>query len=173
MAYRVDFTDEDIGYAHALGAHIRQVSCELSLKEKSVVAGGVYDPHQDFIGVLGEMALARFLNTPFIPNICTFKRPDVLGYQSRATDAFRGGCMPLRPGDNPDHAYVLTTLDLEMKRGFVRGWIWGYEGMVDENWYEGDDMARRLRPGDPAWLIEQYQLYGLETLPNVDRAAAE
>jgi len=165
MSFRIDFTDEHIAYAHALAKHIRQVSCELALKEESVIAGGSYDHHQDFVGVLGEIALSRFLKTPFVPNICTFKRPDVLGNQSRATDAFRGGCMPLRPGDNPDHPYVLTTLDLEMRRGFVKGWIWGYEAMIDDNWYEGEAMARRLRPGKPAWLIEQRQLHGLDTLP--------
>jgi len=37
--------------------------------------------------------------------------------------------------------------------------------MIDDNWYEGEAMARRLRPGKPAWLIEQRQLHGLDTLP--------
>lgn len=176
---RVDFTEEDVQYARIIGGRIRDVSCELGLKEKSVVHNQQYNPHQDFIGALGEMLLARYLDIPFVPNICTFKRPDILNLQSRATDAIFNGCLIIRPDDPADHPYVLTTIDLQYKRGFVKGWIWGYEAMVPEKWYEGEAMARRLQPGDPAWLVEQTDpdMHSLDTLPieehYVDRAAAE
>ena len=176
---RVDFTEEDVQYATLIAQRVRDASCELGLKEEGVVDGEPYNPHQEFIGVLGEILLARYLDTPFVPNICTFKRPDILNLQSRATDAIFNGCLIIRHNDPADHPYVLTTIDLQYKRGFVKGWIWGHEAMVPKNWYEGEAMARRLRPGKPAWLVEQTDPYmhSLDTLPieryYVDRTAAE
>ena len=99
-------------------------------------------------GCLGELAIARWLdNFPF-STFADRKDGDVGEFEVRAT-AYATGKLLLQKNDNPERKYLLVTLPT-VYTAYIHGWMWGYEGMVDE--YYNTSMR------NPCFAIQQQYL---------------
>lgn len=113
----------------------------------------------DLIGVAAEVAYCKFRDIAWEPRLFSFKGADVgLATQIRGA-AKRNNDKPLnlilRPGDNPQHYYVLVEVDIadQARPCWIRGYIKGENGMVEKWW---GSMGTK---GKPCWWVPQSELY--------------
>jgi hypothetical protein len=112
----------------------------------------------DVIGVAAEVAYCKFREIEWEPRLFSYKGPDVgLATQVRGAARRKDGrpiSLILRPGDNPQHWYVLVEVDLTQSvvPCWIRGFIFGDEGMVD-NWW-----GTMGTNGKPCWWVPQIAL---------------
>ena len=154
----VKFTDEEIDYARQVAKEIYEESRRKGLNPGNATGRG-YESKNEILGVIGEWAYAKVMHIPFEPNINTFKRPDVGNAHIRSSHAL--GHLILRPGDVPGlYVFVLVADDYSWAR--VIGQFDGAEAMTDKYWHNKEAVAKKLRRGDAAWLVNYKELKPLE-----------
>ena len=154
----IEFTEEEIGYAKQVAKNIYDESRRQGLNPGNA-AGNGYEHGHDILGVVGEMAYAKVMGIEFVPNINQFKRPDVGDVHVRSSHAL--GHLILRPGDVDGlYAFVLVAKDYTWAR--VVGQYDGAEAMTDKHWHNKEEVAKKLRRGDPAWLVHHTELKPLQ-----------
>jgi hypothetical protein len=170
MNIRIKITQKDIDDAVEIQTKIFDESRRLGLDPGNATGQG-YKSRNEFVGVLGEIAVARFLGIEdFKGNINTFKEADVAGNHVRATEYY-GGRLLARRGDRVG-PYIFVVVRPEEKVAHIKGWMDGAEIMTDKYWLEGEALAKKLRKGDPCWCVDQSELHPMDTLPlSVDEAA--
>lgn len=102
-------------------------------------------------GILAELVVGRSLGDKFyLPSTNTFHRQADVGHDIEVRSSTNLGS-PLWIRDNDDKArrYVLVICDA-MKGFITRGWVYGYEAMTDEWWYEPEAKEGESKPR-PAW----------------------
>ena len=151
-----------IAETHALDRHNRSRASGLEDTKH------VYDrqPDHDYklainidrIGAAAEMAYCKFMKFYWEPRIDNFKEADVGEViQIRGAASRERGNISLivRKDDNPQHYYVLVEVeldsDLDEKRCWVRGWIYGEDAMRNEWW-------GNKGKGKPCWWVPQEAL---------------
>ncbi len=101
---------------------------------------------QEFIGICGEMAVAKFRDKWWIPPLNEFHRtPDVAATEVRSTYR-EDGCLILRDNDPDDRFYVLVTGTPPVLN--IVGYIRGRDGKADE--FRRNPNGYRL-----AWFVPQ------------------
>jgi hypothetical protein len=81
------------------------------------------------LGACAERAFAKFMGYPWSPDINGFHDADVgRVYQVRYRTK-RDWDLVIRPGDNPEHIYILIVGDIPTFT--LVGWVRGFEGMKE------------------------------------------
>jgi len=93
------------------------------------------DVHDNFWGVLGEMAFAKLKNVYYAGTVDTFKDADVgENYQVRTVGSNKNRNLIIRPDDPTQDIYVLV--EVAKCGGYyscvLHGGIYGYDGKRDE-----------------------------------------
>lgn len=121
---------------------------------------------EEWMGVIGERALAKWLQAYYGDGINTFHGPDLLDYQVRAT-RHRDGHLLIRPGHNgvrEDEANAVYVLAIVADDAAVSlaGWTVGVRAQRAEWWC----LKRGVKQGGrPSWWVPQEALYGMDSLP--------
>lgn len=77
----------------------------------------------DTIGVMGELALCRYLGIPYCFTVNTFRRADVLGHiEVRATEWENGHCK-VRPDDEDSRRVVMAVVRKPRNEVYLPGWV--------------------------------------------------
>lgn len=107
-------------------------------------------------GCLGEIAIGRWLDKFPFSLFADRKEGDVGPFEVRTT-AYSTGKLLLGKTDNPERKYLLVTLPTHYT-AVIHGWLWGYEGMVDEFY----NTNMRI----PCYAVEQKHLKDPRSLLN-------
>jgi len=115
----------------------------------------------DIEGILGEYALAKYLNrfwSPIVGRLDT-DMGDVHGFQVRATP-WRNGCLIINKKDPDDDVFILVTGENTTgKRWTLRGWLYGRDAKNERFW-------TAKQKDRYAYFVPQDQLQPLETMFN-------
>jgi hypothetical protein len=113
----------------------------------------------EYVGCLGEIAVAKYLGIPWNPRMNVFHTiPDAGHLDVRATTC-QGGRLIIRHDDPPDRGFVFVTT--EEHRGapmLLRGWLWAREAHRDE-WLDNPNGQRQ------SWWAPVHGLRPMDTLP--------
>lgn len=88
-----------------------------------------YDPNyqyiEEFRGVLGELAVAKYFGiVGWVPTLNSFKEPDVLSYQVRASYCYNMRIF-IRNRDHLNFRYIGTHINLNSRYFCIKGWVEG------------------------------------------------
>lgn len=113
---------------------------------------------EESVGVIGERALARWLDCYFACEINTFHASaDCAGrYEVRST-AMKFGRLIVRDNDVDERAFVLALVGLD-GRVILRGWCFGWEAKQDL-WIQNPGGIRQ------SWFVPQEALHPMSSLP--------
>jgi hypothetical protein len=103
----------------------------------------------DCNGAIGELAVAKSLRIYWNPTLNSGKKPDVSGYQVRATTR-KNGCLIIRPNDKLEEVYILATFKFPIVR--LCGWMWLSEAKIQKFHRPEDNM------GPEAYWVHQNDL---------------
>lgn len=117
--------------------------------------------HEEVVGCLAELAMGKFIDRYFIPEVGTFHtKPDCLhDIEVRAT-AWEDGSLIIRDNDADDRRYVFCVVS--GKSVEIMGWLYGYEAKKNE--YIRNPNAYRA-----SWFVPQAKLRAVETLDFSER----
>jgi hypothetical protein len=105
--------------------------------------------------VCAEIVVSKWLGLKLALRINTFHREADLGDDIEVrcvVDPKRE--LVIRPNDNYGRRFVLVHIG--KNKGKIIGWIWGYEGMVDD--YKANPNGK-----GEAWFVPQSRLYGMDS----------
>lgn len=143
----IKLTEYEMHYAAHLGVARHIASLRDGRKDNHGFKGDPWDT--DIEGACGELAVAKAFKMYWTPTINTFSAMDVGNYQVRKT-AYPDGHLIIRPSDDDQHQFVLTTG--QAPDIIVHGWILGRDAKKHDEWVRRDDN----RP--PAWFVPQSAL---------------
>jgi len=109
---------------------------------------------REISGVLGEIAMARWLDKFPHTLFEDRKTGDVAGHEIRTT-TYPTGKLLLTKEDDPTRKYFLITLPDHYTANIV-GWMYGYEGQKDEYWNTEFYI--------PCYTVEQKYLHDVKEL---------
>lgn len=115
-------------------AGLRQSMC-IRDKRKDRPSFDGRDMQENFFGVMGEMAVAKFKGMYFPGTVDTFKDADLgKNIQVRTVGSNRNRSLIVRPADSSSDVFVLV--EITKKEGFyegvIHGWIWGRQAKRDD-----------------------------------------
>jgi hypothetical protein len=113
----------------------------------------------EITGALGEIAVAKALKLFWERDVHGFKRPDVSGFQVRATDRSNGALI-VRDNDGLEDIYILVT-SLNRTNWILRGWMRGEEARAVGK-FEAKGMS-----SVKAYWVSQKQLHPISSLPDL------
>jgi hypothetical protein len=109
---------------------------------------------REISGVLGEIAVARWLDKFPHTLFEDRKTGDVAGHEIRTT-TYTTGRLILTKTDDPTRKYFLVTLPDHYTANIV-GWLYGYEGQKEEHWNTDFSI--------PCYTIEQQRLHDVRDM---------
>jgi hypothetical protein len=110
----------------------------------------------EFVGALGEIAVAKFLKRYPQGLVGSFKNPDVGSFQVRATD-IPDGRLIIRETDRLQDNYIFAIVDkLDPFNCKVAGWIAGRDLESHPDWKQSPNGR------ETAWFVPQYALNDLK-----------
>jgi hypothetical protein len=146
----IELDESDILFAWSNAGHRRASAIGAKRTHAHRYDGGPYGSLMiNYIGSLGEIAVAKAYNRFWSGTVGSISDKDVGPWQVRTTQ-LPGGRLPLHEGDADADRFFLVTVTLEGV-ATIRGWCWGHEGKLREYW---DDKIR-----EACYMVPQSALH--------------
>lgn len=117
--------------------------------------------HEEVVGCLAELAMGKFIDRYFIPEVGTFHtKPDCLHDIEVRSTAWENGSLIIRDNDNDDRRYVCCVVT--GKGVHLMGWLYGHEAKKNE-------FIRNPNAYRASWFVPQAKLRSIETLDFSER----